>query len=347
MNFAKTYDKQAFTDEGGTVAEPSATAGIRDKITSKNLATCILSAGELAELNIPKRPTLLDDWLCQGDLGYIYAPRGVGKTWLSMSLPMAVSSGSGLGEWSAGEHRAKVLYIDGEMPLELTKARNRSLSIGQGDGITYLHHDRIFELLEGSLNIALQPHQSAITDIVIGGGFNFLVLDNLSCLASGMDENHAMDHEAVSNWLLELRRRKITVLVVHHAGRNGMMRGTSKREDACSWIIQLRDAKQDGDDGAKFITHFSKPSRNTSKAKADLLWHFQTPETGITEITCELAELNEYEQFIQHVTDGVESQAEIAELMEKPKGTISKWTKRASADSRITRKGNVLLPAKT
>ena len=102
-----------------------------------------------------------------------------------------------------------------------------------------------------------------------------MVLDNLSCLASGLDENKGQDHEAISNWLLNLRRRKITVIFIHHAGRGGEMRGHSKREDACSWILQLRDAKEEGDDGAKFISHFAKPSRNTSKALPDLLWHFQ------------------------------------------------------------------------
>ncbi len=37
-------------------------------------------------------------------------------------------------------------------------------------------------------------------------------------------------------WLLDLRRRKIAVVIVHHAGRSGEMRGTSKREDNVFWI---------------------------------------------------------------------------------------------------------------
>jgi hypothetical protein len=31
---------------------------------------------------------------------------------------------------------------------------------------------------------------------------------------------------------LELQRAKISVVIIHHAGRSGNMRGTSKREDA-------------------------------------------------------------------------------------------------------------------
>lgn len=312
------------------------------QITSESLQKCVLSNAALEILEIPKRPRLLDDWLCQGDLGYIFAPRGVGKTWLAMSVPAAISSGSALGEWTAGEYRAKVLYVDGEMPLELTRSRNRSLSI---DGVDYLHHDRIFQLLEASLNIALASHQQALTDVVLAGGYDCLVLDNLSCLAAGLDENNGTDHEAIAFWLLELRRRKITVLMIHHAGRSGLMRGHSKREDATSWILQLRDAKSDGDDGAKFVSHFAKPSRNTSKFMPDLLWGFQTPESGITEVTCSPAEVEDYERFIQHVLDGVECAKDIADLMEKPKGTISKWVARAEKEGRIKRAGNILRPA--
>ncbi len=314
------------------------------RISADKLRQCILTSAGLNTMEIPKRSYLLGEWLCVGDLGYIFAPRGVGKTWLAMSVPQAISSGQPLGEWSAGEHKAKVLYVDGEMPIELTRARNRSLS-QSGEGVDYLHHDRIFELLEASVNIALHLHQEAITEILVGGGYDCLVLDNLSCLASGLDENKGQDHEAISNWLLNLRRRKITVIFIHHAGRGGEMRGHSKREDACSWILQLRDAKEEGDDGAKFISHFAKPSRNTSKALPDLLWHFQTAPDQKTEITCTVAEVEDYERFIQHVQDGVDCAKDIAELMDKPKGTVSKWKKKAVDSGRIICTGNSLKPS--
>ncbi len=67
------------------------------------LAQFVLTAEQLAALVIPPRPALLDQWLCQGDLGYIYAPRGVGKTWMAMALPGAISCRRPLGLWQAGE----------------------------------------------------------------------------------------------------------------------------------------------------------------------------------------------------------------------------------------------------
>ena len=309
---------------------------------SLNLSACLLSARELESLNLPPRQHFMDRWLCSGDLGYIFAPRGVGKTWLGMALPAAISKGEGLGLWKVGERPIRVLYVDGEMPLELSQRRSRGLSMAEGD-LIFLHHEQIFEQQGASLNIGLSAHRDELTKLLVEQQVHLLVLDNLSSLAFGIAENKGEDYEPIANWLLELRRRKITVIVIHHAGRNGLMRGHSKREDACSWIIELRNAKTDDEAGAKFVSHFAKSSRNTGEPLPDLLWHFTTEESGLVNIHCEAAELSEYETFIQHVLEGVELQSEIAELMGKPKGTISKWVKRATTEGRIYRDGNRLL----
>jgi hypothetical protein len=338
------------------------------------LAQFVLTAEQLAALVIPPRPDLLDRWLCQGDLGYIYAPRGVGKTWMAMALPGAISCRRPLGLWAAGEgagtgaaqsssasssassslsdspsaspdttpDHIPVLYIDGEMALKHTQYRARGLDLSK---VHHLHHEHLFDQNGTCLNIGEAEDRQRITDLVIQQGYQVLILDNLSSLASGIDENKGMDYEPLSHWLLELRRRKITVIVIHHAGRNGFMRGHSKREDACSWIIELRDARQESDPGAKFVSHFAKPSRNTGDPLPDMLWHFTTDKvSGITDIKCELAQVTDYEEFIQHVKDGVTAQIDIAEMMNRPRGTISKWTLKALKEGRISGNTRRLLP---
>ena len=328
------------------------------------LAQFVLTAEQLAALVIPPRPALLDQWLCQGDLGYIYAPRGVGKTWLAMALPGAISCRRPLGLWQAGDpapatsgtdtaadpdappapDHIPVLYIDGEMALKHTQYRARGLDLSK---VHHLHHEHLFEQNDTCLNIGEPEDRQRITQLVIQNGYQVLILDNLSSLASGVDENKGMDYEPLSLWLLDLRRRKITVIVVHHAGRNGLMRGHSKREDACSWIIELRDARQESDPGAKFVSHFAKPSRNTGDPLPDLLWHFTTDKvSGITDIHCELAVVNDYETFILHVLEGVTSQKDIAEMMNKNKGTVSKWARKALEEKRLSGNPHKLLPPK-
>ncbi|WP_456679309.1 hypothetical protein [Bradyrhizobium sp. S3.7.6] len=66
------------------------------------------------------------------------------------------------------------------------------------------------------------------------------MLDNLSTLVNGGTENDAESWISMQAWLLQLRRRGVTVLVVHHAGRGGNARGTSKREDVLDTVIQLK-----------------------------------------------------------------------------------------------------------
>ncbi len=122
------------------------------------------------------------------------------------------------------------------------------------------------------------------------------------------------------------------------------MRGHSKREDAASWIIELRDAKEEGQPGARFITHFAKPSRNTGQTIPDLLWHFTTDETtGRTAIHCEPAAESEYETMLRHIADGVETVTDLAEIMGKGKGTISKWVKRGENAGKLKKSANRIL----
>jgi hypothetical protein len=124
------------------------------------------------------------------------------------------------------------------------------------------------------------------------------------------------------------------------------MRGHSKREDAASWIMQLRDAKDEGHDGARFTSHFAKPSRNTGQHMPDLLWHFTTdPVRNRTDIHCEPAEESEYDAMLRHIADGVESVTDLADIMGKGKGTISKWVNRGVDSGRLKKKGNIIRPA--
>lgn len=358
---------------GSALAAPATQALPGQRPPRPPLDECLITSAELALLKIPPRPALLDRWLCEGDLGYIFAPRGVGKTWMAMALPGAISRGHALGLWKAGTGTAgidecgndipcdtdadpatpreftpvPILYVDGEMALKLTQYRNHGLHLDVSH-VTYLHHEHMFEIQTHSLNVGEAEDRARLTDVIMRRGYKVLILDNLSSLASGVDENKGMDYEPIAHWLLELRRRKITVIVVHHAGRSGAMRGHSKREDACAWILELREARQETDPGAKFISHFAKPSRNTGDPTPDLLWHFTTDKkSGITDIHCELAINSEYDQFIQHVREGVTNQHDIAEMMGKNRGTISKWATRALQEGRVSGSPRKLLPPKS
>jgi hypothetical protein len=167
-----------------------------------------------------------------------------------------------------------------------------------------------------------------------------LILDNLSTLASGMKENDADSWELVNKWLLDLRRRKIAAVIVHHAGRSGEMRGTSKREDNVFWIIALDDTKKNAEDkrGARFISRFTKPSRNTQEEVAAYEWHFVTDNaTGEVSISHRLAQTMDV--FLGLIEDGFTECSEIAEEMKISKSSVSRMAGQAIKSKKIIKVG--------
>src|SRR5439155_7491772 len=92
------------------------------KSWSDALNAAVVTSGELRDLELIPRKKLLGDWFCEGDCGFIFASRGVGKTWLALAIAQALSAGGKLGDWQAHE-KVKVLYVDGEMPPDLMRSR--------------------------------------------------------------------------------------------------------------------------------------------------------------------------------------------------------------------------------
>ena len=90
-------------------------------------------------------------------------------------------------------------------------------------------------------------------------GVELLILDNLSSLTSVIRDNDAESWNPIQEWLLRLRRRGVSVLIVHHAGKGGEQRGTSRREDVLDTSISLRRPRDYVTlEGARFEVHFEK-----------------------------------------------------------------------------------------
>jgi len=298
----------------------------RRKSWADALNTAAVTSSQLRNLKLTPRQKLLGDWLCEGDLGFIFAFRGTGKTWLSLAIAQAISTGGKLGDWQSHKP-VKVLYLDSEMPPDLM--RDRSEGLETNDNLLFVNHDILFERSGMVLNITHPETQQAITELCIKSGAKVLFIDNLSTCTSGMKENEADSWELVNNWLLDFRRRKIAVVIVHHAGRSGEMRGTSKREDAAFWVIALDDVKKHSDDkrGARFVSRFTKPSRNSQEDVSAYKWHFVTEPSGEVTISCEKAQT--LDVFRQLIEEGVSECNHIATEMKITPGAVSKLAKKA------------------
>jgi putative DNA primase/helicase len=74
---------------------------------------------------------------------------------------------------------------------------------------------------------------------------NVVILDSISTLVRSGVENEAESWGPIQDWLLKHRWQGRTMITVHHTGRSGDPRGTSKREDTLDTIIKLRKLEDD------------------------------------------------------------------------------------------------------
>lgn len=304
-------------------------------------AAAVLTAPQLRAMDVPKRPALLGAWMREGDIGFVFAARGVGKTWLTMLIGNAVAEGVHLGEWAVGERPHGVLYVDGEMSLADSQARTDAIGIA-APGFRWLHHEQLFIEQEQTLNIASAPCQQAISALLETGAV--LILDNLSALCRGVAENDNDAWEALLPWLLSLRRRKVTVIVVHHAGRNGEMRGASRREDAADWVLRLRDDTGDDDDREKaIITAFTKCRGCSPQEAMPLRWTLKLGDS--LGYTCKAH--SGPDALAALVVGGVDKPADCADMLGVSPGTVSKWAKKLAKAGRIQITGRKYLPPAT
>jgi putative DNA primase/helicase len=108
------------------------------------------------------------------------------------------------------------------------------------------------DIVEGGLPDLGTHEGQAEVDTAIGDA-ELLVIDNISTLVRCGKENEAESWLPVQGWALAHRRAGRSVLFIHHAGKGGLQRGTSRREDVLDTVITLRrPADYLADQGARF-----------------------------------------------------------------------------------------------
>jgi putative DNA primase/helicase len=215
-----------------------------------------LGIDDLIGMEIPAREMLLDPVLPAKGLMMIHARRGGSKTFLSLSMGLAVAAGTNLLRWSTPKAR-RVLYVDGEMTLADLQKRVTALKAGMSVKIDN-DHFRILAADHTDIpNLATDAGQRALDPLL--DGIDFVIVDNISTLCWSGSDNDAGSWSSMQEWLLRLRRRGIAVLLVHHSGKGGQQLGTSRREDVLDTVIGLRwpDDYQ-AQQGARFEVHIEK-----------------------------------------------------------------------------------------
>jgi hypothetical protein len=305
---------------------------IKEEIEKKKLElkesikNCTIPSTSLGGVKIPPREKIVGEWFKESDLGFIHARRGLGKTWFSLGLATAIANDTGFGPWRT-HGKLPVLYIDGEMPLESIQQRIEGM--GASNNLYVLNHESLFQDRHHALNLADPTAQEAITSLCLKNDIKVVILDNLSCLFSGIKENDNDAWEMVLPWLLSMRRHRIAVIIVAHSGRDGKnMRGASRREDAAFFVIRLEDVDDasESSDGARFVSVFTK-NRNCPNDERRYEWGFKP--YGANQILITHKEADGIMVLVDWVKFGLSSASDIAEEMGMSKGQVSKMAKKA------------------
>jgi putative DNA primase/helicase len=288
-------------------------------------------------MEIKPRPFIIEGLLRQGESAMLFAKTGVGKTYLAMQLAMgATREGEVLGPYSTVSP-CGVLYVDAEMSAADMQARVRNLAI-RADG-------KRFHLLSSELlasgnqavpNLDEEWRPALLNWLTQHPDIGLVVLDNLSSLTPGVAEDKRLDWDSINQWIIELRRRGLSVVLVHHAGKGGDQRGTSAREDQLN--LTLRLTALDDRTTTAFRVDFQKARGLSGEQKKPFVVELVEDEHGRInlvhknlndEITAQVAFL---------AAEGMR-QNEIKDKLDISQAGVSRRLKRAESDGLLVVRG--------
>ncbi|EAU53346.1 AAA family ATPase, partial [Mariprofundus ferrooxydans] len=223
------------------------------------------------DAKVQPRKKLLGDWLLYKSLSIIYAERGLGKTQLALEIAMAVATGTDCLGWKS--HGAEgVLYVDGEMSGHDMKVRLSNIISSK----KLTDNNINFELITPEISpwlpdLSTEEGRHLIFNIVGQKKIKLVIIDNISslCRSNEYSENDAISWKAIQEWAVDMRSQGCSIIFIHHAGKNGKQRGTSKREDVMDIVIGLKPIKDDAandDVGARFDILFEKTRHSFGSA---------------------------------------------------------------------------------
>ncbi len=222
----------------------------------KDLSELTLSLTEFITTKLDMPKMLVKPWLTASSINMIYGRRGIGKSWLTHVLAVSLTrreTSIDIGPWRT-RRGASVFLVDGEMSKAEVQYRLKKLVAyyGMGEGHSLY-------LLAESLNLTKERHRRAILEIAHQKQADVILLDNISALFPGLDENDKRQWDPINQWLLSLKSLGFATVLIHHAGKGGDQRGTSGREDSLDTVIKLRAPPgYSPDQGARFTIRFEK-----------------------------------------------------------------------------------------
>jgi putative DNA primase/helicase len=303
-----------------------------------------LSMEDVLSLEVPPRQYLLEPWLETGSMAMIYGKRGSFKTRLAMSVGYAIATGQPLLGWKV-RRQARVLYVDGELPTALLQKRLQLLGTATPNLIV-VSGDIMLRTRGRSLpDLGQQEGRDFLDKIIEATAAEVVILDSLSTTIQSGIENDAESWAPIQAWMLQHRFRERTIILLHHEGRSGNARGTTKREDTLDTIMRLRERKDTEDVADKDRTDEGlceltwEKSREFHGADAVPLLLKLSIKSGVAEWNQETLRDSIQARIRELFEQGLE-QKEIVKALGVSKGWVSKVIKKEKAREERPREEN-------
>jgi hypothetical protein len=214
---------------------------------------------DLEMMNLPEPEVFFGrpDWLTASTLHLLWGETGIGKSFVSTLLALALAAGVPALGFTCHKPRS-VLYVDGEMSRPMVRKRvnwllkGHEFTAAQKELVRdhfYLYDSDEWRGSKTGLDLSKRSGQQLVTEAADRwgpDGADLVILDNVSSLMQVEDDNSAASWNPMVPWLAEERRIGRSHLIIHHAGKDPRkQRGTSRREDILDCSIGLiRPAKR-------------------------------------------------------------------------------------------------------
>ena len=168
---------------------------------------------EALDLSIPPPAYnwLVKGLICQGDTTLIVGEPNVGKSWISLSLAVAVANEASTWLDYPLSNHGNVLYIDEENPHDVVYHRLQQLGMQNNDSIRYLHRQ----------GIRLDRNFDKLLDEAITYQPKMIVIDSLTRFHT-QDENNAGAMAGLFNNSINVlcRETGAAVIILHHTNKS-------------------------------------------------------------------------------------------------------------------------------
>ncbi|MDV8003172.1 AAA family ATPase [Rhodococcus sp. IEGM 1408] len=198
-----------------------------------SLASRIVDRAGLARL--PQPTPFIADTLDRGTVAMLAGSWGSAKSFVALDWCACIATGK---PWQGRTvDRGRVLYVAAEGAQGIS-VRLDSWEAAWG---TKVPSER-FSVLPGSVNLTQSQSVEELAAHVEAEGFAVVVIDTLARNAAGAEENSARDMGIVVDSAYRLLAATPSgrgiVIIVHHAGKNGTVRGSSALEAGCDTVYQ-------------------------------------------------------------------------------------------------------------